>query len=221
MKIYLPDSGFSVRPSKILCIGQNYAKHIAELNSDTPSEPVVFLKPSSALLADGGIIDLPAFSQNIHHEVELVVVIGKDGKNISPEKALEYVAGYAIGLDLTARDVQKAAKDKGLPWAAAKGFDTSAPLSELVPASAVANVQNLQLQFSINQNMQQDGNTADMIFDVATLISYLSTIFTLETGDLIYTGTPEGVSQIKKGDVLEAKLCENNQTLMQAKWTVA
>lgn len=221
MKIYLPDSGFSVRPSKILCIGQNYAKHIVELNSEMPTEPVIFLKPPSTLLPDGTLLELPSFSQNVHHEAELVLVIGKDGSHIPKERALEYVAGYAIGLDLTARDVQNAAKSKGLPWTVAKGFDGAAPLSEIIPASAVQNVQNLQIQLRVNDAVRQDGNSLDMIFDVATLISYISTIFSLETGDLIFTGTPEGVSKLNNGDILALSLLENGAELLNAKWEVA
>lgn len=204
MEITLPTSGHTLRPGKLLCIGRNYAKHAAEMNADVPDEPMVFLKPSTALVGPGGRILLPARSADVHHEVELVVVIGQGGKNIAEAKALKHVDGYAVGLDMTARDLQAAAKQKGHPWSVAKGFDTFAPLGAFVPARDVKDPQNLTITLKVNGDVRQEGHTRDMIFPIARLIAYCSSIFTLMPGDLIYTGTPEGVGPVVDGDALEA-----------------
>jgi 2-keto-4-pentenoate hydratase/2-oxohepta-3-ene-1,7-dioic acid hydratase in catechol pathway len=201
-----------MRPSKILCIGRNYAEHAREMAAEVPSEPLVFLKPPSSLVADGGTVVLPRQSQDVHHEVELVAVIGRGGRYIAQDRALEHVAGYAIGLDLTARDIQAAAKAARAPWSVAKGFDTFAPLGAVAPAAVVGDPQHLELTLKINGEVRQHGRTSDMLFPVATLVAYLSTVFTLEEGDLIYTGTPEGVGPVRAGDVLEAS-CTNVPTL--------
>ena len=205
LTITLP-SGESVRPGKILCIGRNYAAHVREMGdvADLPTEPVVFLKPSTALIPDGGTIVLPRRSDDVHHELELVVVIGEGGKHIAELDALDHVAAYALGLDLTARDLQAKAKANKGPWSIAKGFDTFAPLGPLTPASEITDPQSLTIELKVNGEVRQHGTTADMIFPVAELISYVSSVFTLEKGDLIYTGTPEGVGPIHDGDVLEA-----------------
>ncbi len=202
----LPPSGLSLTPGKVLCIGRNYAEHVREMGDVTglPTEPVVFLKPSTALVASEGEVVIPPQSEDVHHEVEIVAVIGRGGKNIPEEQALDHVGAYALGLDMTARDVQRRAKDAGKPWAVAKGFDTFAPLGPLTPAAEITDPQALDLRLTVNGEMRQDGRTADMIFPVAWLVSYLSRIFTLEPGDLIYTGTPEGVGPVTPGDVLEA-----------------
>lgn len=192
--------------NSIFCIGRNYAKHAEELNNEVPSEPMVFLKPNSSIIFDGEIISIPSQSNEVHHEVELVVTIGKEGKNIAESDALDYVAGYGIGIDVTARDIQQQAKDKSHPWSVAKGFDTFAPVSNFVAADEVDNPQDLELSISVNDTIRQHGYTKHMIFSVPTLISYLSDIFTLQPGDLIFTGTPEGVSPIKAGDQIEATL---------------
>jgi acylpyruvate hydrolase len=205
MLITLPARDERIRPGKVLCIGRNYAKHAAEMQSEVPEEPMVFLKPSTALLGDGGVIRLPAQSSDVHHEVELVAVIGRGGKNIAVEHALEHVAAYAVGLDMTARDIQAVAKKKGHPWSVAKGFDTFAPLGRLVPASDVGDPRDLEITLRINGEVRQHGRTADMMYPVATLVAYLSSIFTLEPGDLIYTGTPEGVGPVHPGDELVAE----------------
>lgn len=206
MKITLPGQNEAMRPGKLLCIGRNYAAHAAEMKSDVPTTPMVFLKPSTALVPDGGVVRLPPQSSDVHHEVELVVAIGTGGKDIAEAEALRHIAGYAVGLDMTARDVQAAAKKKGHPWSVAKGFDTFAPLGALVPASAIADPQDLTIALRVNGTLRQEGHTADMIFSVAPLIAYCSAIFTLEPGDLIYTGTPEGVGPVEAGDVLEAEV---------------
>ena len=192
--------------NSIFCIGRNYAKHAEELNNEIPSKPMVFLKPNSSVIFDGDAITLPSQSNEVHHEVELLAVIGKEGKNIPESEALSYIAGYGIGIDVTARDIQQQAKDKSHPWSVAKGFDTFAPVSSFVEASQIQDPQNLELSISVNGEVRQHGYTKHMIFPVAELISYLSGIFTLQPGDLIFTGTPEGVSPIQKGDNIVAQL---------------
>ena len=204
--IQIKDTDRSFDAGKLLCIGRNYARHAAEMGSDVPSEPMVFLKPSSALIASGQSIVLPAQSTSVHHEVELVVLIGKRIKHASAEEAAESIAGYAVGLDMTARDLQADAKKKGAPWSVSKGFDTFAPLGEMVAPSVIDDPQQLQLSLTINGTVRQEGSTAQMIFSVVELVVYCSSIFTLEPGDLIYTGTPEGVGQVQPGDRLQAEV---------------
>jgi 2-keto-4-pentenoate hydratase/2-oxohepta-3-ene-1,7-dioic acid hydratase in catechol pathway len=203
MKLSLPN-GRQLTPGKLLCIGRNYAKHAAEMKSDVPDRPMVFLKPSTALIRTGDAVRIPQASSEVHHEGELVAVIGSGGKHIAAEDALDHVAGYAIGLDMTARDIQAGAKERRHPWSVAKGFDTFAPLGPIVPASEVADPQQLTLGVSVNGETRQHGSTKHMIFSVAELIAYCSSVFTLEPGDLLYTGTPEGVGPVEAGDVLEA-----------------
>ena len=191
---------------KILCLGRNYAAHAKEMQAEIPSEPVVFLKPSTALVSEGGTVVIPPFSKELHHEVEMVVVIGREGSRIPRERALEYVAGYAVGLDMTLRDLQVIAKSKGLPWSVAKGFDTSAPVSAAVRRDKVADPHSLKLSLKVNGVVRQQSSTAAMIFPIDAVVSYLSSVFTLEPGDLIFTGTPEGIGPVKPGDLLEAEL---------------
>lgn len=204
MEITLPSSGLVVRPSKLICVGRNYARHAAEMKSAVPEQPMLFLKPSTALVGHGGKVVLPAMSREVHHEVELVVVIGRGGKHIAASEALDHVDGYAVGLDMTARDLQAEAKQQGHPWSVAKGFDTFAPLGAFAPAHKVRNPQDLHIRLTVNGAVRQDGYTREMIFPVAQLIAYCSRIFTLLPGDLIYTGTPEGVGPVQEGDQLEA-----------------
>lgn len=199
-----PDTAESLRCGKLLCIGRNYARHAAEMNASVPSEPVVFLKPSTALVRPPDAVILPGQTRNVHHEVELVALIGRQGRYLAASQALDYVAGYAVGLDMTARDLQAIAKKKGRPWSVAKGFDTFAPLGSFVSAGVIEDVQNLTLRLEVNGETRQLGHTADMIFDVATLVAWCSAVFTLEPGDLLYTGTPEGVGPVASGDVLRA-----------------
>jgi acylpyruvate hydrolase len=194
------------KPGKLICIGRNYAAHAAELGNAVPTEPMVFLKPASALVESGADIVLPPQSQDVHHEVELVCLIGERGKNIPESEALRHVAGYAVGLDMTARDIQQKAKDKGHPWSVAKGFDTFAPLGTFVPASEVSDPQALSIRLTIDGETRQEGHSSDMIFPVARLIAYCSTIFTLMPGDLLFTGTPEGVGPVHPGNWLEATI---------------
>lgn len=204
MTITLPNTDAPLRPGKLLCIGRNYAKHAAEMKSDVPDTPMVFLKPSTALVRSGGMVEIPPQSREVHHELELVAMIAVGGKHIAREQALAHVGGYALGLDMTARDVQRQAKDRRHPWSVAKGFDTFAPLGAFVPADDIPDVQQLDLSLTVNGETRQQGTTADMIFTVADLVAYCSTVFTLEPGDLFYTGTPEGVGPVQSGDTLVA-----------------
>lgn len=206
MKSVTIDGKSDLPINSLFCIGRNYAKHAQELNNEVPKQPMVFLKPNSSIIYDGDTIALPTQSKEVHHEVELVVAIGKEGKNITQSKALGYIAGYGIGIDVTARDIQQQAKDKSHPWTVAKGFDTFAPISSFVASKEIADPQDLELSISVNGKIRQQGYTKHMIFSIAELISYLSGIFKLQPGDLIFTGTPEGVSPIKKGDQIIAKL---------------
>lgn len=194
------------RINNIFCIGKNYADHAKEMGGDVPTEPVIFLKPNSAVIANGDPIVIPPMSSNVHHEVELTVLIGTGGKNIPLATAMRHVAGYGVGLDMTMRDRQSEAKKAGNPWAVSKGFDTSAPLSPFIAASSVADPHELEITLTVNGAVRQHSSTQHMIFRVDVLIAYLSTIFTLSEGDIIYTGTPEGVSQVLPGDVLEATI---------------
>jgi len=202
----LTPSNTQVRINTIYCLGQNYADHAKEMGASAPSSPIIFLKPNSAVIANGEDIVLPLMSQNVNHEVELTVLIGKTGKNIPRERAYEYVAGYGLGLDMTMRDRQLEAKKAGHPWTVAKGFDTSAPLSPFVEAALFPDPHALELSLSVNGALRQHGTTASMIFRIDTIIAYLSGIFTLMEGDIIYTGTPEGVAQVKPGDEIDASI---------------
>lgn len=190
----------------IYCIGRNYVEHAQELKNEIPEHPLIFLKPSSSVVFNGEAIQIPTQSSNVQHEVELVAAIEKAGKNITQENALEYVKGYGVGIDVTARDIQQQAKENSHPWTVAKGFDTFAPLSPFVSAEHIGDPQNIDLKLIVNGELRQADNTKLMIFPVARLISYLSHIFTLQAGDLIFTGTPKGVSPIRSGDDIEATL---------------
>jgi acylpyruvate hydrolase len=191
---------------KIICIGRNYAEHAVEMKSEIPDKPVIFLKPATALIKNGENIVLPKISNDVHHEVELVVAIGRSGKSIPASDAYSYVLGYAIGLDMTLRDVQSEAKKKGLPWSIAKGFDTSAPISDIVTADQISDPHNLTITCKVNGQTRQHSSTGNMIFKIENLIEFISSIFTLERGDLIYTGTPEGVGKVIIGDLIEAEI---------------
>lgn len=195
-----------IRINKVFCLGSNYSKHIDEMESKKPSEPVVFMKPATAVIKDGDDIVIPSFSRNPQHEVELVVVIGKKGKNITVKRAYDHVLGYAVGMDITLRDIQQKAKEQGRPWTVAKGFDTSAPVSVVIKKENIENPHDLTLNLYVNDELRQSGNTKDMIFRIDEVISYISNIFTIERGDLIFTGTPEGVGRIKNGDIIKAEI---------------
>lgn len=200
--------------SKVICIGRNFADHAKEMGAPLPEAPVFFLKPSTALLRDGGTVQLPSISTDVHHEVEMTVLLGKGGKNIPLEQALSHIAGYGIGLDLTMRDIQAEAKKKGLPWTLAKGFDTSAPISSFAQATDVHDPHDLGVQLKVNGAVRQQASTTRLIFRLEELISYVSTFITLEEGDIFFTGTPEGVAQIHAGDLLEAQLTQPSGALL-------
>ncbi len=197
--------GSEMTVGTMYCIGQNYSAHVKEMGSVPSTAPLVFLKPASAYVADGGKVELPSFSQNVHHEVELVVVIGKECRKVSRSEALSCVAGYAVGVDFTLRDVQSRAKEKGHPWAVAKGFFSSGPISKVIPASQIAEP-FFDLQLKVNGDIKQKGTTRDMERSIEELIEYLSSVFMLLPGDVIFTGTPEGVGPVKAGDKIEASL---------------
>ncbi|WP_143960788.1 fumarylacetoacetate hydrolase family protein [Litoribacter populi] len=189
---------------KVIAIGRNYTEHIAELENERPSEPVVFLKPDTAVLKNNMPFYHPDFSSNIHHEVELVLKINKEGKYIKKEFAHRYFDEIGIGIDFTARDLQQKCKDKGLPWEIAKAFNGSAPIGEFLPVSEFKDFSDINFHLDINGEERQKGNTKLMLFDFATIIEYVSQFFTLKKGDLIFTGTPAGVGKISIGDRLEA-----------------
>lgn len=191
---------------KIVCLARNYAEHARELGNETPAAPVLFMKPASAIIGNGDVVCIPSYSGECHYEVELALLIGKTARNIPPEDAMDYLAGYGIAIDMTLRDVQNRLKAKGLPWEIAKGFDTSCPLSEFIDTSAVTDPGNLKLCLSVNGEIRQNGSTADMIHAVPQIISYISGIFTLEPGDVILTGTPAGVGQVVTGDRMTAEI---------------
>ncbi len=199
--------------NSIFCIGRNYIEHAKELDNPVPKSPVVFAKPASSLIFDNDSIIIPEQTKDVHHEVEMVVAIGKTGKQISKDSAFEYVAGYAIGIDVTARDIQSRLKEKSHPWDIAKGIDTFAPLGNFVPADQVSNSIPFHLSLTRNGQAVQSGTTSDMIFNTEHLIHHLSNYFTLNPGDLIFTGTPKGVGPITGGDTLHAQLNQDLSTL--------
>lgn len=193
---------------KIICIGLNYRKHAAEMGWQLPSEPVVFLKPDSALLKKNKPFFLPDFSENIQYEVEIVVKISKLGKGIEARFAHRYYDELSLGIDITARDIQSRNAKAGMPWELSKCFDGAAPVGEFVPVSSIRDVNDLGFRLEINGKTVQMSNSSDMIFSIDRIIEYVSRYFTLKTGDLIFTGTPSGVGQLKKNDNLIAYLGE-------------
>jgi len=190
----------------IFCIGRNYAAHAAELGNAVEEEPLVFLKPLSSLLPQGEPIVLPTWSADIHHEGELVVLIGRGGRNIPESGALSCIAGFGIGLDLTARDVQSELKKKGHPWTRAKGFPGAACVSEFVPVPAAGLPDVFRFSLEVNGEIRQKGDTSLMLFSLARIIAHLSSLYGLQEGDLIYTGTPEGVGPLVSGDTVSLTL---------------
>lgn len=194
---------------KIICIGRNYAEHAKEMNAPLPKEPVFFLKPDTSLLKDNQPFYYPDFSKEIHHEIELVLKVTKNGKNIAPEFAHKYYDEIGIGVDFTARDIQAACKEKGLPWEKAKAFDNAAPLGKFIDKTQFKDLNNIQFKLVINGKTIQKGSTSDLLFSFDSIISFVSTYITLKTGDLIYTGTPEGVGPVKIGDRLEGYIEEH------------
>ena len=204
-RVYFKD-GREFTPSKIICVGRNYAKHIEEMKSEPTKEPVLFLKPNSSLHSLTEPVPLPKSVGEVHHEIELAVCISKPCSSVSPEEAAGSIAGYAVALDLTLRDIQSTAKKAGLPWAVAKGFDAACPISPFVDSAEIADVTNLDLLLKINDEIRQQGSTSHMLFKILDLISYASKFFRFEAGDLLLTGTPAGVGPLQAGDRIEAHI---------------
>ena len=205
-EVKITQSDISYPVGKIVCLGRNYLDHIRELNNKVPDRAVIFCKPATSIIPSGGEVIIPDYSQNCHHELELALLIGKPGKDIAEAEARSYIAGYGVAIDLTLRDVQDELKGKGLPWEIAKGFDSSCPLSDFVPADQVSDANNIQLTMKVNGEIRQQGTTAQMMRSIEEIISEISKYFTLETGDIILTGTPAGVSKIVSGDQLDGEI---------------
>lgn len=191
---------------KIICIGLNYRRHAQEMGWNIPTEPVVFLKPDSSLLKNNKPFFLPDFSENIHYEVEVVVKIVKLGKSISSKFAPRYYDEVTVGIDVTARDIQSRQSAAGYPWELSKCFDGAAPVGTFIPVKTFRDIRDIDFRLEINDNIVQQSNTSDMIFGINEIIEYVSRYFTLKTGDLIFTGTPSGVGQLKRNDNLVAYL---------------
>ncbi len=191
---------------KIIAIGRNYAEHAKELNNPVPTTPVIFMKPDTALLKDNKPFYHPEFSEDIHHEIELVLKISREGKHISEQFAGRYFEEIALGIDFTARDIQARHKEKGLPWELAKAFDNSAPVSRFVPRETFSDLYNIGFRLDINDRTVQSGNTRDLLFSFERIIAFVSQYITLKKGDLIYTGTPSGVGKVRVGDHLAGYL---------------
>jgi len=202
---------------KIICIGRNYAEHAKELKNDLPTEPVVFLKPDTALIPKKQPFFIPDFSTEVHFETELVIKIDRVGKHIDPKFAHKYFSEVSLGIDFTARDLQQELKSKGLPWEKAKAFDGSAPVGSFIQKDALPSLDQLTFDLKVNGVQRQLGNTKDMIFSVNEIIAYVSKFFTLKIGDLIFTGTPAGVAKVEKNDTLEASLEGHKVLQLQVK----
>jgi 5-carboxymethyl-2-hydroxymuconate isomerase len=204
--VHLYGKNLRLPVGKIVCLGRNYVDHIQELGNEIPQEPVLFIKPATSIIPDGGRIVIPPYSSDCHHEIELALLIGKKGKQIAEENAFDHIVGYGVAIDLTLRDVQSRQKAKGLPWEIAKGFDTACPLSDFIPAEKVADPHALQLTLKVNDQIRQDGSSALMMRKIPQIIAEMSAIFTLDEGDIILTGTPAGVGPIVSGDILNAEI---------------
>lgn len=213
MKKYTFTNGSELPVQTMYCIGRNYAAHAKEMNAVVEEQPLIFLKPSTAYCSNNSTISIPSISNEMHFEGELVVVIGKDGFDISMDEVDSYIAGIGVGFDLTLRDIQSIAKTKGHPWAVAKGFRHSAPISEIFPYSASMNLEQLEFSVHCNGTQRQSGNTSMMERSVKELIVYVSSIFELQQGDCIFTGTPEGVGAVSNGDELIIQLHQNDVQL--------
>jgi len=193
---------------KIIAIGRNYAAHAKELNNPLPSSPVIFLKPDTAVLKDNKPFYMPDFSSDIHYELEVVLKVCKEGKHIAEKFASSYFDEVGLGIDFTARDIQSAHKEKGLPWELAKAFDNSAAISHFIPKDSITDLNNLQFELKINGETRQNGNTKNILFSFEKIIAFVSQYITLKKGDLIFTGTPEGVGPVHQGDKLQAWIGE-------------
>lgn len=193
---------------KIICIGRNYSEHVKELHNEIPSEPVIFLKPDSALLRNNRDFYIPDFSNNVQHEIEVVVRIQKLGKNIEEKFAHRYYKDITVGIDFTARDVQNKLRKKGLPWEKSKAFDFSAAVGDFIPVNKLESINHTDFHLQKNHQTVQKSNTEQMLFSIDQLIAYISQYFTLKIGDLIFTGTPAGVSKVAVGDELEGYIAD-------------
>jgi len=193
---------------KVIAIGRNYAAHAKELNNPLPTSPVIFLKPDTAVLKDNKPFYIPEFSSDIHYELEVVLKVCKEGKHIAEKFAANYFDEVGLGIDFTARDIQNIHKEKGLPWELAKAFDNSAAISHFIPKSNIPDLSDLQFELKINGETRQNGNTKNILFSFEKIIAFVSQYITLKKGDLIFTGTPEGVGQVHQGDKLEAWIGE-------------
>jgi len=202
-----------IRVGSIICLAQTYEKHADEMHSTLPSEPVLFLKPASAVIHSGDAICIPAKSSCVHHEIELGVVIGKTAKKIDATQALDCVHGYLVCLDVTARDLQAEAKKTGHPWAIPKGFDTFAPISQIRKKQDIKDPNDLILELRCNRSVRQRASTTQLHWSVEQIISFISGIMTLQKGDIIFTGTPEGVGEIKRNDRIDARLYQHDELL--------
>jgi 2-keto-4-pentenoate hydratase/2-oxohepta-3-ene-1,7-dioic acid hydratase in catechol pathway len=191
---------------KIFCIGRNYGEHAAELKNDIPDAPVVFMKPPTALLTENKPFYYPNFTKDLHYECEIVLRMGKNGKSVSPKFASTYIEAITVGIDFTARDLQEQQKQKKLPWEIAKAFDHSAVIGQWQKWEEYSQLPSLEFSLQQNNHLVQQGNTADLLFSFESIISYISTYFTINMGDLIFTGTPKGVGPVTIGDTLQAKL---------------
>jgi len=202
----IKDSNEVFTIGKIVCVGRNYADHAKELGNEVPEKPVLFLKPASAIIYSGGEIIHPDYGNELHHEVELVLLIGETVKKANKSQAENAIVGYGVGLDMTLRDVQDVLKKKGHPWTLAKCFDTSAVISDFVLKKDYQLKVDEKLELKVNGDVKQSDSLRSMIFNPAEIIEYISSIMTLERGDIIFTGTPAGVSKVNRGDKLEARL---------------
>lgn len=204
--IRIKNSTEEITVGKVVCVGRNYSEHAKELGNEIPDKPVLFLKPSSALIYSGGEIIHPVFGNELHHEVELVLLIGETISKANKTQAEKGIIGYGVGLDMTLRDVQDVLKKKGHPWTLAKCFDTSAVVSDFILMKDHQLKPDEKLELKVNGEVKQSDTLESMIFNPAEIVEYISSIMTLEKGDLIFTGTPAGVSKVSRGDKLEAKL---------------
>ncbi|KAF9917839.1 Acylpyruvase fahd1, mitochondrial [Lobosporangium transversale] len=204
---------------KIIAIGRNYSEHAKELGNAVPTSPFFFLKPPSSYITNGQSIEIPTGCE-VHHELELAVIIGKNGRDIQANEADDYISGYALALDMTARDLQEQAKKAGRPWSAAKGYDTFTPIGDFIPKEYISDHDNVDLLLQIDGVTKQQGNTRDMIFSVPTLIENVSSIMRLEEGDVILTGTPKGVGPVYPGETITCELAFGGKTLSQLRFSV-
>ncbi|MFY8097215.1 MAG: fumarylacetoacetate hydrolase family protein [Flavobacterium sp.] len=202
---------------KIICIGRNYVDHISELNNERPDEPVIFMKPDTAILPKDADFYIPEFTQDLHHEVEVVVKINKVGKYIDKKFAHKYYDEIGLGIDFTARDVQTKLKEKGLSWEKAKAFDHSAIIGSFLSKKELTSLENINFELRNNDQLVQQGNTSLMLWNIDEIIAYVSQFFTLKTGDIIFTGTPKGVAAVKENDVLEGFLEGRSMFKIQVK----